>query len=159
MGKNPPTSRLTIEHDNVALPDSLLPQGAGQHLNMVKQLLVRVPLLDPCDGAVVVDGDLLTPAGEDVPVDAVVARRDLAVREPLPCVVGDAAAREGLARPAERGGGLRVPVQVLGLVCPELVRVLEAVPQDVVLEVVVSGHGCSWGGGGQLTMKTMMTAD
>lgn len=65
--------KLTVEHDNIALLDALLAQGTSECLNLLQDLPVGMPLLRLGDGAVVVDGDLITTAGQDVPVDAVVA--------------------------------------------------------------------------------------
>lgn len=65
--------RLTVDKHDIPLLDTLLPQHGGKDLDLVKQLLVREALLGVGDGAVVEDGGGVAAAGEDVPVDAVVA--------------------------------------------------------------------------------------
>lgn len=90
---------------------------------------------------VIVDGYLVAMAIKNMAVDAVEACRDLAIREPLPVVVSDAARQLPLAA-AKDCRRVFVPVQMLCLVCPEVFRVLQAVSQDLVLDVfVLLGHG------------------
>jgi len=86
---------LTIHQHNITLLDALLPQRARSDLDLVEKLLVREGLLGAGDGAVPEDGRSVAVAGQHVPVDAVVARRDLTARKPLPVRV-------------VRGGGLVV---------------------------------------------------
>lgn len=63
-------------------------------------------------------------AGQDVSVDAIVGGGDLAVRKPGPVVVGDAAG-EGLGGATDSLRGLSVPMQLLCMVQPEALGVLE----------------------------------
>jgi len=80
---------------------------------------------------------MVAAAGGDVAVDAVVGRGDLAVGEPGPVWVGDAAgerlggAAQGARRPA-------VPVQLVGVVPPEGLGVAQG---ELVYGVLGVRHG------------------
>lgn len=136
---------LTVKHDHIAFTHAIFPQGTSKDLDLVKQLTVRELLFGLGDGAIKVNGNLIAMASLDMAVDAVVARGDLAVRKPLPAVVFNTAL-ELLGRQLQDGAGLLVPVEMLGLVGPELLGFLQAVPQDIVLDVApLSRHGGSLG--------------
>ena len=126
---------LTVDEDHIPLFDALLAEDAGEGLDLVEELLVRDPLLGFGDGAVVQDGGQVAVAGVDMAVDAVVAGRYLAIWEPLPVVVG-LTAPQRLRPPREDRGRLLMPVQVLGLVGPETLRVTERVVLNFVLWVI-----------------------
>lgn len=150
-----PCVRLTVHQHDIPLLDALLAQHAGKRLDLVQQLLVGDGLLGARHGAVVEDGRAVAEAGVHVAVDAVVAGGQLAAREPLPVVVRPAALQL-LARAREHGRGLLVPVELLGLVAPEGLRVGEGVVLHLVLRV--SGHVCLClldGFGGWTTLKTL----
>jgi hypothetical protein len=68
-------------------------------------------------------------------IQAVVSRRDLAVREPAPVLMSDPAGSERLVRATECARGRFVPVQGSCVVAPEVFRVVEGVGLDAVLRV------------------------
>lgn len=114
-----------IHEYSIAFANALGAQHRRQGLDVVQQLGVADALFCARHGAVVQDRGLAAVSRLHVAVDAVVARRDLAVREPLPVVVGLVRLGEGLGVPAQHGGGLLVPVEVGGLLGPEGLWVLE----------------------------------
>jgi hypothetical protein len=139
--------KLTVKHDYIAFAHAIFPQSSGKNLHLVQQLTVCKFLLGLSDRAIKIDGNLVTMASLDMPVNAVIARGDLAVRKPLPAIVLDAAL-ELLGRELQDRAGLLVPEEMLGLVGPELLGILQAVPQDVILDVApLSRHGASVGEG------------
>lgn len=114
---------LAVEHDDVSFPDTRLPQRAAESLDLLEELPIRVSLLCVGDGAIEVDGHLIAIATQDMPIHAVVARGDFAVREPGPAVMRSAAG-ERLVHPLQSVAGLLVPMEMLGLVGPKLFRAL-----------------------------------
>ncbi|KAG5304090.1 hypothetical protein I7I50_11063 [Histoplasma capsulatum G186AR] len=76
---------------------------------------------------------------EHMSVDAVVGGGDLAVREPGPVLVGDAAGRKRLAAPAQAGGRGLVPVELGGMVRPEFLKGAERERKGSILGM--GGHG------------------
>ena len=99
-----------VDRDPVALLDAEVGQGVGGLGDLVLELgvgdvpRVALGLADP------VEGDLVTLAGLDVPVHAVVRRVDGAADEPL---------RERRVVPVEHPVPLLVPAQPFGLLGPE----------------------------------------
>lgn len=73
---------------------------------------------------------------EYMPVDTIVASRYLTIGKPLPTVVCDAILKCLLSQ-LNSGGEWLVPVEMLGLMPPELFRVLETMPQHFVLKVMI----------------------
>jgi len=117
-------SELTIHEHHIALLDAFLAQCAGKGLDLGQQLLVADALLGLRYGTVVEDGGGVPVPGQDMAVDAVVARRYLAPREPLPVIVLDLTLVQGLSGPSQASRWGFVPVQVLGLMRPEGLGVL-----------------------------------
>lgn len=78
---------LTVDKHDIPLLDTLLPQDGSEDLDLIEQLLVCDALLGVGDGAVVKNGGEVTVAGKDMSVNTVVARRYLAIGEPLPVLV------------------------------------------------------------------------
>jgi hypothetical protein len=128
----------TVEENDITLLDTLFPQSAGECRDLVEELCVRELLPGARDGAIKVDGNMITVAGKYMAVNAVVAGGDLAIREPDPAVVLRPAGGVSLGV-FENGRGLLVPVQMLCLVSPKLLRLVEAVAEDLVLDVILLG--------------------
>jgi hypothetical protein len=126
--------KLTVKHYHVALLDTVGSEGAREHLDLVEQLHVCVLLLDTRDGAVVYYGNGVSIASEDVPVNAVIARRYFAIGEPSPRLEV-ALVLYRLRGPLQCRGWLLVPDQPFGLARPEFFGVFEAVTEDRVLGV------------------------
>lgn len=108
-------------------------------------MTIRPRLLGPRHGAVKVDCNMMAPTGRYMPIDAVIAGRYLAAGKPFPALVSTATIPERALGPTQSGRGLSVPMEVLGLMSPELVRPFQAIPEHVVLQMgaFLSGrHGC-----------------
>lgn len=109
-----------VHQHGVALADAaFVAEHGGKDLDVVEELAVGDGLFGFCDGAVVVDGDLVAVALGYVTVDAVVAGVELAVWEPRPVRMGYGAVGKGFGVFFEDCSGWFVPVQKGGLVSPK----------------------------------------
>lgn len=125
---------LTVEHYHIALLYALLSQSTSKSFNGIKKLLVCILFLGLGHRTIIVDGNRIAITSLNMPIHAVVARRDLTTRKPLPVwMLG--AVLERLGRCLERSVRLLVPVQLLGLLGPKRLRIGQALGQHLILEV------------------------
>ena len=134
MGNARADGALTVDDHDIALSHALLAKDPGQDLDFVQELAIRVFLGGMSDGRLPDDGDVVPAAIGDMAIDAVVAGGDLAVREPRPMCVLDAAG-QGLGLVGQGSRGAAVPVEPVCVSCPEGLGVLERMLESCVLGV------------------------
>lgn len=103
-----------VQHDHITLLDPCLSQDPGQRLDLPEEGVIRDGLLCIRDRAVVVDGRFMSVSCRDVPVYAIVARRDFSAGEPFPHRVRGAIWQTLLGCPECRVR-FSMPVKALGL--------------------------------------------
>ena len=137
-------SEHTVHEYHVAFLDPLLPQHSGQGLDLAEQLFVGVFLLLARDGRVPDDGRGVAMTVLDMSVNTIVRRRYLPIREPCPMRMTDATG-ELLGRLLHRLRRSLMPVQLLGLMSPERLRILERVRLNLILDVRCHGDSANAG--------------
>jgi hypothetical protein len=128
----------TVNQYDISFLDTLVSEHASQNFYLVQQLAVGECLLGLGYGAVEEYGGTVAIASQHMSVYAVEARRDLAPSEPLPMRVL-VPILEGLRRPCKSGLWLLMPVEMLRLVRPEGLGILERVTVHLVLWVAHGG--------------------
>lgn len=126
---------LTVDEYNIALLDTLLSQGASKDLDLVEELCITESLFRLGHRTVIIYGGMVTMTGNDVTVNAIVARRDLPIWKPRPGCMSDAALLEGRLRLDQCRGRLLVPIEMVSLPGPKRCWVLQGLTMHIVLRV------------------------
>lgn len=126
---------ITVDDDHVTALDALLSQDACENFDFIEKLGIGVFLGGVCHGGFPDDGDIVSMAGLDVAIDAIVCCGDVSIWEPGPGLVG--ATGEGLGLFSQSSRGLCMPVEPRRVMGPESFWVSEGVRMGCFL-----GHGC-----------------
>ena len=123
---------LTVEQNHISSFHALLSQNSCKSLHFHQQLLVRVFFFSVCHWTIPDDSCAVTVPSQHMSIYTIVARRDLAIREPRPVIMNRSRLQRFWHFRQSRAGFL-VPVEVRSLFCPKRFGVCEGVTLYFVL--------------------------